>query len=55
MLSGDLDLRSEALDGVEWRLSFRLLSARDALHAAVMEREAIHLMSSDSGFDRVPG
>ena len=32
------------------------LSARDALHAAVMEREHIEkVMSFDAGFDRVPG
>jgi uncharacterized protein len=32
------------------------LSARDALHAAVMERERIErIMSFDTGFDRVPG
>lgn len=32
------------------------LSARDALHAAVMEREGIsRVMSFDAGFDGVPG
>jgi len=32
------------------------LSAREALHAAVMEREGIsRIMSFDMGFDRVPG
>jgi len=32
------------------------LSARDALHAAVMEREGItHVLTFDAGFDRVPG
>ena len=32
------------------------LSARDALHAAVMEREQIaRIMSFDAGFDQVPG
>jgi len=32
------------------------LSARDALHAAVMERERIRrIMSFDSGFDGLPG
>lgn len=32
------------------------ISARDALHAAVMEREGIsRVMSFDSGFDGVPG
>ena len=32
------------------------LSARDALHAAVMERERIErIMSFDSGFDSLPG
>jgi predicted nucleic acid-binding protein len=37
-------------------LGKRRLSARDALHAAVMEREAIErIMSFDSGFDGLPG
>jgi len=32
------------------------LSARDALHAAVMEREGIaQILTFDTGFDRVPG
>jgi predicted nucleic acid-binding protein len=32
------------------------LSARDALHVAVMEREGIdRIMSFDAGFDGVPG
>ncbi len=32
------------------------LSARDALHAAVMERERVsRILSFDSGFDSVPG
>ncbi len=32
------------------------LSARDALHAAVMERNDIHcIMSFDSGYDSIPG
>jgi hypothetical protein len=32
------------------------LSARDALHAAVMEREGItQILTFDAGFDRVPG
>jgi len=32
------------------------LSARDALHAAVMEREGItHILSFDVGFDSLPG
>jgi uncharacterized protein len=32
------------------------LSARDALHAALMERERIsRIMSFDAGFDQVPG
>jgi hypothetical protein len=34
----------------------RRLSARDALHVALMERERIeHVMSFDQGFDGVPG
>ena len=37
-------------------LGNRELSARDALHAAVMRREGIRrLMSFDSGFDSLPG
>ena len=37
-------------------LGRRKLSARDALHAAIMEREGItRIMSFDSGFDGVPG
>lgn len=32
------------------------LSARDAVHAAVMQRRRVsHLLSFDSGFDRVRG
>jgi uncharacterized protein len=32
------------------------LSARDALHAAIMERERIeHILSFDRGFDALPG
>jgi len=32
------------------------LSARDALHAAIMQRRAIHqILSFDRGFDSVPG
>jgi hypothetical protein len=37
-------------------LGHRRLSARDALHVAVMEREGVHrIMSFDRGFDGVPG
>ena len=37
-------------------LGKRKLSARDALHAAVMERESItRIMSFDVGFDALPG
>lgn len=37
-------------------LAMRGLSARDALHCAVMERERItRIMSFDTGFDDVPG
>ncbi len=37
-------------------LGRRRLSARDALHLAVMEREAVtRIMSFDSGFDAFPG
>jgi predicted nucleic acid-binding protein len=37
-------------------LGMARLSARDALHAAVMEREGItQIMSFDAGFDTLPG
>ena len=37
-------------------LGRRRLSARDALHVAIMEREGIErIMSFDTGFDGVPG
>ena len=37
-------------------LGKRRLSARDALHAAIMEREQIRrILSFDSGFDGLPG
>ena len=37
-------------------LGHRKLSARDALHAAVMDREGIaRIMSFDAGFDVIPG
>lgn len=37
-------------------LGSRRLSARDALHLAVMERQGIHrVMSFDTGFDDFPG
>ena len=40
----------------EFVLGMARLSARDALHAAVMEREGItRIMSFDAGFDGLPG
>ncbi len=37
-------------------LGNRRLSARDALHAAVMEREGVaRIMTFDAGFDEIPG
>lgn len=37
-------------------LGYRQLSARDAVHIAVMERHGIEqIMTFDSGFDRFPG
>ncbi len=37
-------------------LGYRQLSARDAVHLAVMKRNGIrHILSFDSGFDRFPG
>ena len=40
----------------EFVLGAALLSARDALHVAVMEREGVtRIMSFDAGFDGVPG
>lgn len=37
-------------------LGNRALSARDALHAAVMRREGVsRIMSFDGGFDALPG
>ena len=37
-------------------LGYRKLSARDAIHLAVMEQHGIHqLLSFDSGFDGFPG
>ena len=37
-------------------LGHRRLSARDALHAAVMERERVsRIMTFDTGFDSLPG
>jgi predicted nucleic acid-binding protein len=37
-------------------LGHRRLSARDALHAAVMERERVsRIMTFDAGFDALPG
>jgi predicted nucleic acid-binding protein len=37
-------------------LAYGRLSARDALHAAVMEREKVlRILSFDAGFDQLPG
>jgi uncharacterized protein len=36
-------------------LAYRNLSARDALHVAVMERHRIDIVSFDRGFDGLPG
>jgi predicted nucleic acid-binding protein len=37
-------------------LGHRQLSARDALHVAIMEQQGIeHILSFDSGFDGIPG
>jgi predicted nucleic acid-binding protein len=37
-------------------LSYQRLSARDAVHLAVMEQHGIdRILTFDSGFDRVPG
>jgi uncharacterized protein len=37
-------------------LSYRRLSARDAVHLSVMERHGIeNILSFDSGFDSFPG
>jgi predicted nucleic acid-binding protein len=48
--------RSDAERAKDIVLGLPGLSARDALHAAVMERERIdRVMSFDAGFDRVPG
>ena len=36
-------------------LGYQMLSARDALHAAIMEREAVtRIFSFDAGFDQLP-
>jgi uncharacterized protein len=46
----DIEHAKRVLDGT------RLLSARDALHVAVMRRrEVTRIMSFDAGFDAVPG
>src|SRR5579872_369249 len=40
----------------EMVMGYRQLSARDAIHLAVMERHRIdHILSFDSGFDGFPG
>ena len=54
------DVLSVDLDDVEKAkavvLGRRRLSARDAIHVAVMEREGVRrILSFDSGFDGVPG
>ena len=37
-------------------VGYRHVSARDAVHVAVMQQHGIeHILSFDSGFDRVPG
>jgi predicted nucleic acid-binding protein len=37
-------------------LGYRSLSARDAIHAAVMQQHAVtRIMSFDAGFDMIPG
>ena len=48
--------RSDAEDASSVLLGFRgEMSARDALHAAIMRRHgASHVLSFDRGFDRVP-
>jgi predicted nucleic acid-binding protein len=49
----DLQAASRAREIV---LAYPQLSARDALHVAVMEREGVrHILTFDSGFDQVPG
>jgi len=46
----------DALDAKEVALVHTDLSARDALHVAVMRRHGIEeILSYDTGFDRVPG
>jgi hypothetical protein len=48
--------RSDVERAREIALGSARLSARDALHVAMMEREGItRIMSFDSGFDAVPG
>jgi len=47
---------SEVLRAKDIVLARVRLSARDALHAAVMEREGVtRIMSFDAGFDALPG
>ena len=53
VLSVDRDIVERAKDIVMGR---RRLSARDALHVAIMERHGIdRILSFDSGFDGLPG
>jgi predicted nucleic acid-binding protein len=48
--------RADAERAKDFVLGSRRISARDALHAAVMERARIsRIMSFDTGFDAVPG
>jgi hypothetical protein len=46
----------EALAAKDRVLAYEALSARDAIHLAVMESHGIHrIVSADKGFDRIPG
>jgi predicted nucleic acid-binding protein len=48
--------REDALNAMDIVLQYALLSARDAVHVAVMERRGIErIMTFDAGFDAVPG
>ena len=57
VVDGVLDIgRKDVERARELLLGMTRLSARDALHAAVMEREGITtIMSFDAGFDALPG
>ncbi len=47
---------ADVLRAREYVIGIARLSARDALHAAVMARESIErIMTFDQAFDRVPG